>query len=170
MKIASALIALSILTAGCASGPIKVAETGARPAFAAAPGLQIAAGTDAPSGAVSPMVAQLDRAGLAARGARGQGYLFEISYSERPLPVGAYAGTAPTQDEANWVAEPGKARWWTSPRTQLCTLAVRVVDAAAGAETYSVRASTQGRGADCGRKPDDLAGAVAAKLAPKPAG
>lgn len=167
MKIASALLALSVLATGCASGPIKVAETGVRPDLAAAPGLQIASAPDAPASVVSPTVAQLDRAGLAARGARGQGYLFEISYSERPLPVGAYAGAAPAQ--GGWVAAPGEPRWWTSPRTQLCTLAVRVIDAAAGAEAYSVRASTQGSGADCGRKPDDLAGAVAAKLAPKPA-
>lgn len=171
MKIASALLAVSLLTAGCATGAINVSETGARPDLAAAPGLQITAGAHAPSSAVSPvMVAQLDRAGLGARGGGGQGYLLEISYSERPLPVGAYAGAAPAQDEANWVAAPGRARWWTSQRTQLCTLAVRVVDAAAGAEAYSVRATTQGRGADCGRAPDELAGAVAAKLAPKPAG
>lgn len=169
MKIASALLAVSLLTAGCASGAIKVSETGARPDLAGASGLQITAGAHAPSSAVSPMIAQLDRAGLGARGG-GQGYLLEISYSERPLPVGAYAGAAPAQDEANWVAAPGQARWWTSQRTQLCTLAVRVVDAAAGAEAYSVRATTQGRGADCGRAPDELAGAVAAKLAAKPAG
>lgn len=170
MKTATILLALSILTAGCASGPISVAERGVRPDLAGAPGLAVAAAPDAPASAVSPMIAKLEEAGLAARGSRGQGYLFEVSYSERPLPVGAYAGTTPAQDGAGWVAPPGQQRWWMSRRAQLCTLAVRVVDAAVGAEAYSVRASTQGRGADCGRGPDELAGAVAAKLADKPAG
>lgn len=169
MKIASALLALSVLTAGCASGPVKLAESGVRPDLRAAAGLQIATAPDALPSAVSPMIAQLEKAGLTVRGERGQGYLFEISYSERPLQVGAYAGPAPSQDEAGWVAAPGKPRWWMSRRTQLCTLAVRVVDAAAGAEAYSVRASTKGRGAECGGEAGELAGAVAARLA-QPAG
>lgn len=166
MRLAGLLSAAGVVVAGCASQPIGVVESGARPDLAGAPGLAIAAAANTPSRAVTPMIESLRSVGAVERSAPGRGYLVEISYSERPLPVGAYSGATPAEAEEGWIAPPVQRRWWTSPQTQLCTLAIRVTDAGSGGKSYSARASAKGKGPDCGRAPADLAGAIAARLAP----
>lgn len=117
---------------------------------------------------MAPVIDELRRAGVVEHGAVGRGYLFEISYGERAVPVGAYAGATPADRDTGWVAAPGRRRWWASTKTQLCTLAIRVTDAAAGRPTYSVRASAQGKGEGCGRAPAELAAAIAERLSAPP--
>ncbi len=167
MQITPLWCAGALLLAGCVSNKIDVVETGARPDLAGR-GLALAPAVDGEPGLVGPMSAKLQAAGLPVRDAPGQGYLVEVSYSERPLKVGAYAGPRPAAAAAPaaWVAPPQKRRWWAPQRAQLCTLTARVVDAASGGEAYRVRASARGRQPDCGKATDNLSAAVAAKLAP----
>lgn len=166
MRITPLWCAGALLLAGCVSNKIDVVETGVRPDLAGR-GLAVAPAEDGEPGLTAPMTAKLQAAGLPVRDAPGKGYLVEVSYSERPLKVGAYAGPRPAKDEPGaWVAAPEKRRWWAPGRSQLCTLTARVVDAASGGEAYRVRASAKGRQPDCGKASDGLNAAVAAKLAP----
>ena len=159
----------ALLLAGCVSNKIDVVESGARPDLAAR-GLAFAPGGEAGR----PIADKLQAAGLAVREAPGDGYLVELSYSERPQKVGAYAGPRPASDAApdEWVAPPQKRPWWAPRSRQLCTLTARVVEAGSGTEAYRVRASTQGRAPDCGEAEAGLNAAVAGRLAPtsEPAG
>ncbi|WP_312163678.1 hypothetical protein [Phenylobacterium sp.] len=159
-----------MLLAGCVSNRIDVVETGVRPDLAGR-GLALAPAVDGEPDLARPVGARLEAAGLPVREAPGQGYLVEVSYSERPLKVGAYAGPRPAADAepAAWVAPPQTRRWWWAPqRVRLCTLSARVVDAASGGEAYRVRASARGRQPDCGEAGETLSAAVAAKLAATP--
>jgi hypothetical protein len=158
-----------LLLAGCVSTKVDVVETGVRPDLAGR-GLAVAPVADGEPGLTQPMTAKLQAAGLAVREAPGSGYLVEVSYSERPLKVGAYAGPRPAADAAPaaWVAPPEKRQWWAPQRAQLCTLTARVVDAASGGEAYRVRASARGREPDCSKASENLSTAVAAKLAATP--
>ncbi|MBP6878755.1 MAG: hypothetical protein KBC34_12080 [Phenylobacterium sp.] len=154
---------LALLVAGCASNKIDVVESGVRPDLRAR-GLAFAP----ESQGAGPMAKTLQAEGLAVREAPGEGYLVELSYSERPQKVGAYAGPRPAADAAPdaWVAAPEKRRWWTPRSRQLCTLTARVLEAASGAEAYRVRASAMGRAPDCGAAEAGLNAAVARRLAP----
>lgn len=166
MRITPLWCAGALLLAGCVSNKIDVVETGVRPDLAAR-GLALAPIAEGEPGRTQPLTAKLQAAGLPVREAAGQGYLVEVSYSERPLKVGAYAGPRPAADEPGaWVAAPEKRQWWAPQRAQLCTLTARVVDAASGGEAYRVRASARGRQPDCGKAEDGLSTAVAARLAP----
>jgi len=166
MKITPICCAAALLLSGCVSKAVDVSESGVRPDLAAR-GLVVAPAAEPASGSVGPVTARLAAAGLTGREAAGRPYLVELSYSQRPLTVGAYAGEPPAEPEA-WVAPPSKQRWWMPRRVQLCTLSARVVDPALGGEAYSVKASTRGRGPECGREPAEMAAAVASKLAPAP--
>lgn len=158
MKITAACLAG--LLAGCATPAIQVAETGQRPEATA--GLPIAPGP----GVTPELVERLKVAALTGQAPSAAPYVLDVSYSERPALVGAYAGAwSADQDGAErWLAAPAKRRLWTSSQQQFCTLAVRVLDASVGAERYEVRATAQGRGPDCGQDPAALAAAVAARL------
>lgn len=159
MKITAACLAG--LLAGCASPAIHVAETGQRP-DAAIGGLPIAPGP----GATPELVQRLQAAGLGAPAPSAAPYVLDVSYSERPAQVGAYAGAWSPEQEDNerWLATPAKRRPWTSSQQQFCTLAVRVLEPSAGSERYGIRATVQGRGRDCGQDPAALPAAVAALL------
>ncbi|CAN7223946.1 hypothetical protein LJR164_000832 [Phenylobacterium sp. LjRoot164] len=155
----------ALLLAGCASNKIDVVESGARPDLRVR-GLALA--PDDVGG--RPVAEKLQAAGLAVRETPGDGYMIELSYSERPQMVGAYAGPRPAADAAPaaWVAPPQERPWWAPRSRQLCTLTARVVEAASGAEAYRVRASVKGRAPDCGEASEGLNTAVAAALAPVP--
>jgi hypothetical protein len=154
-------VCLAGLLAGCASS-IQVEEVGARPEAGVIGALPMAAGL----GATPELVEGLRAAGVG-DGARSDApYVLDVSYSERPVQVGAYAGAwSSDQDGAEpWLATPAKRRPWTPRQLQFCTLSVRILDAAAGAERYEVRASARGRGPSCGQDPAVLPAAVAARL------
>lgn len=161
----SALLACAgaLLLAGCVSNKIDIAESGVRPDLRVR-GLALALDGEA----ARPMTQELAAAGLSVRDAPGDGYLVELSYSERPQVVGAYAGPRPAADATPdaWVAPPQRQRWWSPRARQLCTLTARVVEAASGAEAYRVRASVRGRAPDCGEAAPGLNAAVVGRLAP----
>ena len=158
-----AYVGVLLLLAGCASNRIDVLESGARPDLRVR-GLALAPD----DGAGRPVAAKLQAAGVAVRETPGDGYLVELSYSERPQKVGAYAGPRPAADAAPdaWVAPPEARPWWAPRSRQLCTLTARVVEPASGTEVYRVRASTKGRAPDCGDASEGLNTAVAGLLAP----
>lgn len=112
-------------------------------------------------------MASLRAAGVAtAQAGERAAYVLEVVYSERPWRVGAYSGDTPKTDAPDgWIAAPRPWPWWAPRTTQVCTLAVRVMDGGEGRESYRVRASARGRGAACGKGPG-LSKAVAAKLTP----
>lgn len=169
MKITPVCCAGALLLGGCVSSKIDVVESGARPDLRAR-GVMVAQADKAATEPAPPVAAKLQAAGLPMRDAPGDGYLVELSYSERPSKVGAYAGPEPASGAAReaWVAPPEKPRWWAPGRGQLCTLTARVIDPASGGEAYRVRASVKGRQPDCGEAAEGLSTAVAGRLAPAP--
>lgn len=158
----ASLLALS----GCASKSVELVERGVRPNLAASASVTVAATPDE-AAQVGPLIQELRAAGLVAQAQPGAPYLMEVSYSERPVKVGAYSGPPPAMDAAQsgWIAAPRKPGLLPSLRRQICTMAVRIADVGQSGGAYELRAVKKGRGAGCGDAPATLSQAISARLA-----
>jgi hypothetical protein len=154
MRIALITLGLGALLAGCAGPKFDVASVGPGPDMKDAHGYRFAVAAD-PDSASDKLIQPLVQARLAAKGLARAGddarYLLEVSYSERPLTVGAFAGAAPADPKQapDWLAKPGQHRWRAFKSEQFCALGLRFVDLHTGGEAYRVRIVQQSTQPDC---------------------
>jgi len=160
VKIVAGCIVGALALSGCASKRIDVAERGERPDLT--PGSLGAPAN--PSAAGQLLMEDLAKAGLVAEPTDRTLRVIDLSYSERPLKVGAYSGPPPAENAEGWIASPEPWRVWRPNQRMICTLSLRISGATESSEPYEVRASRRGRGAACGGHDHDLSAAIASRL------
>jgi len=156
--------------AGCATAPPPVAQVGS-PTSAIIPGatFHIAAPSDARDGVLQTRLdARLRTLGLTPA-ETGPRLLFDVTATERPVDVGAYASAEPPPPKAApeaWLAEPRRRDWWVAKTTRMCAVEVRVWEPGPGREVYRALSREQRRKGDCGAVSEALLDRALAALAP----
>ena len=80
-------------------------------------------------------------------------YLVDVTYTDRPGPVGTYAHAVPAKkgEQPDWLTKPRRKPWWIMGKPGFCTLAVQVFDPGGVKEVYRVAASQRRLKTGCNR-------------------